>query len=475
MVTVVSAGVTNAAALAADLDPEALHRVMARFSDSYAGIVERHGGTVERRAAETAIGFFGLTAAHEDDALRALRAAVDLRETAAQWDDVQLGMGIDCGEVFVGSGRARRALRERPGAEPRRQAARVGGRRRGRAEQGGSPPGRAGRGRRARRAGRRRGRLAADRAAWRRAGGAQRGPRSSAATRSSTRCAPTSPRPAGARLPARDARRPGGHRQVAARARADRRGRGRRDRRGRPLPLLRRRHHLRPGRGDRPPARRAAADRRAARRRPAGRPARARRDRRLRGAGPGGGDLLGLPPPARGGRARAAARRGVEDVHWAEPTLLDLLDYVAAFSPRPADPARLPRAARAARGAPGVGGAAGGPLGARARHRWRRARAGARPGARRRRAAARIVQTAEGNPLFLEQLVAVGAEGHSAAAHDPRRAGGAHRPARAGGARGARCAPPSRGARSMPARCASCWPRTSAAMPSTSSRSCASS
>lgn len=104
MVTVVSAGVTNAAALATDLDPEALHRVIARFADTCAGIVERHGGTVDRRAAETAIGFFGLTAAHEDDALRALRAAIDLRETAADWNDVQLGIGIDCGEVFVGSG-----------------------------------------------------------------------------------------------------------------------------------------------------------------------------------------------------------------------------------------------------------------------------------------------------------------------------------------------------------------------------------
>src|SRR3954469_10348416 len=103
-VTVVCAGATNAAALAADLDPEALHRVLARFSDAFAGIVERHGGMVERRAAETAVGFFGLTAAHEDDALRGLRAALELRETAAGWDDVQLGVGIDCGEVFVGSG-----------------------------------------------------------------------------------------------------------------------------------------------------------------------------------------------------------------------------------------------------------------------------------------------------------------------------------------------------------------------------------
>jgi DNA-binding SARP family transcriptional activator len=104
IVTVVCAGATNAAALAANLDPEALHRVLARFADAFAGIVERHGGTVERRAAEAAVGFFGLTAAHEDDALRALRAALELRELAAGWDDVQLGVGVDCGEVFVGSG-----------------------------------------------------------------------------------------------------------------------------------------------------------------------------------------------------------------------------------------------------------------------------------------------------------------------------------------------------------------------------------
>src|SRR3954449_3692688 len=103
-VTVVCAGVANAAALAAELDPEALHRVLARFSDTFAGIVERHGGTVERRAAESVVGFFGLAAAHEDDALRALRAALELRAAAASWDGPQIGLGIDAGPVFVGAG-----------------------------------------------------------------------------------------------------------------------------------------------------------------------------------------------------------------------------------------------------------------------------------------------------------------------------------------------------------------------------------
>jgi DNA-binding SARP family transcriptional activator len=104
VVSVVCVGVANAAVLAEDLDPEALHGLLVRFSDACAAAVERHGGTAERRAAECAIGIFGLSAVHEDDALRALRAALELREAVAGWDDVQVGLGVDCGEVFVGSG-----------------------------------------------------------------------------------------------------------------------------------------------------------------------------------------------------------------------------------------------------------------------------------------------------------------------------------------------------------------------------------
>jgi DNA-binding SARP family transcriptional activator len=104
VVSVLSATVTNAAQLSTQLDPEALHRLFARFSDVCAATVERHGGTVERRAPETLIGIFGLAAAHEDDALRALRAALELRDAAAGWDGVALAMGADCGAVFVGSG-----------------------------------------------------------------------------------------------------------------------------------------------------------------------------------------------------------------------------------------------------------------------------------------------------------------------------------------------------------------------------------
>jgi DNA-binding SARP family transcriptional activator/tetratricopeptide (TPR) repeat protein len=87
-VTVLHAGVE----LDPALDPEALHRRLAQFADRFATIVERHGGTVERGSAEHAVGFFGLATTHEDDVLRALRAALELKVRA----------GIDTGEVFVG-------------------------------------------------------------------------------------------------------------------------------------------------------------------------------------------------------------------------------------------------------------------------------------------------------------------------------------------------------------------------------------
>jgi len=76
-------------------DPEALHALLGRC----AGIVEQHGGTVERYLGEALVGFFGLTQSHGDDALRAARAAVQLRASLA---DVRLG--LELGQVFLAAG-----------------------------------------------------------------------------------------------------------------------------------------------------------------------------------------------------------------------------------------------------------------------------------------------------------------------------------------------------------------------------------
>lgn len=89
--------VTVLAATASASDPEALHDVL----DRCASVVERHGGALERFVGDTIAGLFGVTQSHEHDALRALEAAVELRDAHAQ----SLRIGVESGEVFVGSGR----------------------------------------------------------------------------------------------------------------------------------------------------------------------------------------------------------------------------------------------------------------------------------------------------------------------------------------------------------------------------------
>jgi DNA-binding SARP family transcriptional activator len=89
--------VTVLAGRAVATDAEALHAVLERAG----GVVERFGGTVERYLGDMVIGLFGLTEAREDDALRAVRAALELQGS----DGAALQMGIESGEIFVG-GRA---------------------------------------------------------------------------------------------------------------------------------------------------------------------------------------------------------------------------------------------------------------------------------------------------------------------------------------------------------------------------------
>ena len=91
-VTVLFCDVVGSTALGESVDPESLRAVLCRYFERMKSIVERHGGTVERSSGETAVGFFGLATTHEDDVLRALRAALELQVTA----------GVDTGELFVG-------------------------------------------------------------------------------------------------------------------------------------------------------------------------------------------------------------------------------------------------------------------------------------------------------------------------------------------------------------------------------------
>ena len=79
-VTVLFCDVTGSTELGEKLDPEALRAVLARYFERMKAIVERHGGTVEKFIGDAVMAVFGVPTLHEDDALRALRAAVEMRE-----------------------------------------------------------------------------------------------------------------------------------------------------------------------------------------------------------------------------------------------------------------------------------------------------------------------------------------------------------------------------------------------------------
>ena len=80
VVTVVFTDVVGSTALGERLDPESLRGVMWRYFDAMQATLERHGGTVEKFIGDAIVAVFGVPAVHEDDALRAVRAAFEMRE-----------------------------------------------------------------------------------------------------------------------------------------------------------------------------------------------------------------------------------------------------------------------------------------------------------------------------------------------------------------------------------------------------------
>ncbi len=85
----------------AEGDPEAYRRVQSRYFEEMRAIVERHGGTVEKFIGDEVMAVFGVPVVHEDDALRAVRAAQKMQEALPELD-LEARIGINTGEVLVG-------------------------------------------------------------------------------------------------------------------------------------------------------------------------------------------------------------------------------------------------------------------------------------------------------------------------------------------------------------------------------------
>ncbi|MDF2740516.1 MAG: hypothetical protein K0S88_1884 [Actinomycetia bacterium] len=103
---------TGSTALGERLDPESLSRVMAHYYEAMRAVVLHHGGTVEGFAGDAIMAVFGVPAAHEDDALRAVRAAAGMHAALAELSQrlereagvrLELHTGVNTGEVIAGN------------------------------------------------------------------------------------------------------------------------------------------------------------------------------------------------------------------------------------------------------------------------------------------------------------------------------------------------------------------------------------
>ncbi len=110
-VTTIFCDVTGSTTLGEARDPELMRRVMSRYFDEMRAALEGHGGTVEKFIGDAVMAVFGTPVLHEDDALRALRAALEMRQRLALLNDdldesfgvrLEIRIGVCTGEVVAG-------------------------------------------------------------------------------------------------------------------------------------------------------------------------------------------------------------------------------------------------------------------------------------------------------------------------------------------------------------------------------------
>ena len=110
-VTIVFSDLVGSTALGERLDPESLRDAMDRYFTSMRSVLEDHGGIVEKFIGDAVMAIFGLPHSHEDDPLRAARAALEMKEELAGLNNelarrwritLATRTGISTGEVVVG-------------------------------------------------------------------------------------------------------------------------------------------------------------------------------------------------------------------------------------------------------------------------------------------------------------------------------------------------------------------------------------
>jgi class 3 adenylate cyclase/tetratricopeptide (TPR) repeat protein len=111
VVTVLFSDVTDSTRLGQELDPEAVRRLVSRYFDEMKVVLEGHGGAVEKFIGDAVMAVFGVPQVHEDDALRAVRAALDMRDELRRLNEefreswgvtLAARTGLYTGEVIAG-------------------------------------------------------------------------------------------------------------------------------------------------------------------------------------------------------------------------------------------------------------------------------------------------------------------------------------------------------------------------------------
>jgi class 3 adenylate cyclase/tetratricopeptide (TPR) repeat protein len=101
-VTVLFCDLSGSTALGESIDPERLRVLLANYFERMKAIVERHGGTVEKFIGDAVMAIFGVPVLHEDDALRAVRSAAEMRDALSDLG-LQGRIGVTTGEVVTGT------------------------------------------------------------------------------------------------------------------------------------------------------------------------------------------------------------------------------------------------------------------------------------------------------------------------------------------------------------------------------------
>src|SRR4051812_32973354 len=87
VVTVVFCDLTGSTSLGERLDPESVRQMIRRYFDAMRAALESHGGTVEKFIGDAVMAVFGVPVVREDDAIRAVRAAADMRAALGQLNE----------------------------------------------------------------------------------------------------------------------------------------------------------------------------------------------------------------------------------------------------------------------------------------------------------------------------------------------------------------------------------------------------